>query len=108
MIENGTLYYKTVTGGGIDPETGDPIPATSTWSSAVPCYIKPNSTGRLMRYEGGQYVSAAYEVHIEKDPTLDLRLIKIIDAAGALIGEFQIVPQNIQHLEYVERIKIVI
>lgn len=109
MRTNGVLKYKTTTGGGIDPVTGNPIASESVWSDPVPCMIIPNSKGFIQKYDGGAYIPADYEIHLE--PFMDYlntSIICITDDRGRDLGEHNVLQQNIQYLDIVQRIKILI
>ena len=105
MVTNGTLQYKTTTGGGIDGN-GDPIPVTETWSDPIDCLIHPNASGRLMKYQDGLFVLASYSINIELS-SFDSTTIRFTDNQGALV-EFQVVPQNVYKYTMFERIKITV
>jgi hypothetical protein len=109
MRENGALTYKTTTGGGIDPVTGDPIASTSVWSDPVPCMIIPNSKGFIQKYDGGAYIPADYEIHIEPfTDYLNTSTVRITDDRGRDLGEHSVVAENIRYMDIVQRIKILI
>lgn len=106
MVTNGTLQYKVITGGGIS-ENGDPIPANESWSAPVDCLIHQSTSGRLMKYQDGQYVTALYSINVELD-SFDYSAIKVVNNQGVLIGEFQVIPQNIYKYSFLNRIKITV
>lgn len=106
MVTNGTLQYKITTGGGIDGN-GDPIPVNESWSEPIDCLIHQSTSGRLMKYQDGQYVAASYSINLELD-SFDSSAIKVVNNQGILIGEFQVLPQNIYKYSFVNRIKITV
>lgn len=106
MINNGTLRYKTTTGGGLDGN-GDPIPVLGNWSDPIDCLIHQNTNGKLMKYQDGQYVAASYSINVELD-SFDSTAIKVINNQGVYLGEFQVIPQNIYKYSFVNRIKITV
>lgn len=106
MRTNGTLQYKTTAGGGIT-EGGDPIPVIEGWSDPIDCLLFPNSSGRLMKYQDGEFVSASYEINLEL-VDFNHTTIRIFDNGGYLQGEYQVVPQNIYRYSMTSRIKITV
>lgn len=102
MRTNGTIQYKVKTGGGLDG-AGDPIPVAESWSDPIRCLIIPGQ-GQIRKYEDGQMTAASYEIHIELQPFnhTGIRLTQ----NGNDLGEFQVIPQNIQRMEVSGRVKI--
>jgi len=107
MMTNGTLQYMTREGGGIDPETGDPIPVTTTWSGPLDCLITPDANGFLKKYLDGEQVSASYTVLLELQD-FEHVTIRLTDNRGEQLGEYQVLPPNIRNLESVGRVKITV
>lgn len=107
MMTNGTLQYKTIQGGGINPETGDPIPVLTVWSEPLDCLIIPDQSGFLKKYQDGQQVSASYTVLLELQDFEHVN-IRLKDNRGKPIGEFQVLPPNIRNMEAVGRLKITV
>ena len=99
---NGTLQYKTVTGGGLD-ENGDPIPVNATWSEIIECFIGPNINKR--KYKDRTFSMPTYEILIDMQP-FDSAMIKLTTKRGKEMGEFQV--QAIQFLDVVKRVKITV
>jgi len=102
MITNGTLSYKTVTGGGID-ENGDPIPVTGTWSDPIECFIGPNINKR--KYKDRTFSMPTFEILIEMR-AFDADIIRMTTERGKDMGEFQV--QAIQFLNIANRVKITV
>ena len=105
MITNGTLQYKTTTGGGIS-EAGDTIPVIEEWSEPIDCLLFPNSSGKLLKYQDGEFVAASYSIHLELDD-FEYTSIRITDNRGFCFGEFQVLRQNIYHYTLVNRVKLI-
>ena len=106
MVINGTFQYKTTSGGGIDGN-GDPIQSVDSWSEPIDCLINPNSTGKLMKYKDGEYVAASYSINIEIE-NIECSAIRLTNNRGLLLGEFQVLPQNIYKYSFVNRLKITV
>lgn len=107
MRTNGTLQYKVITGGGIN-SNGDNTPATATWSEPIDCLIIPNSGGRIQKYQDGNMVDAAYQVHLEHPREFNYSTIRITTDRAEDLGEFQVLKPNIQHLDVAGRINIIV
>lgn len=107
MMTNGTLQYKSREGGGIDPDTGDPVPVTIQWSEPIDCLITPDDNGFLKKYQDGQQVSASYTVLLELQDFEHVN-IRLTDNRGKQLGEYQVLPPNIRNLEAVGRVKITV
>ena len=107
MMTNGTIQFKTREGGGIDPDSGDPIQVTNTWSNALDCLITPDANGFLKKYQDGEQVSASYTVLIELQDFEHVN-IRLTDNRGENLGEYQVLPPNIRNLESVGRVKITV
>ena len=61
-MTNGTLQYKSKTGGGTDPTTGDPIAVTGAWSDCIDCFIQTNHHNTKGKYIDGKFEIADYTV----------------------------------------------
>lgn len=106
MIKNGTMTYSSPsTGGGID-ENGDAIPVTEGLEVSVPCLINPNTKGNLQKFEGGNFITASYEVLLEEE--VSPAQIKLTDNRNVVLGSFSVLPQNIRFLKLVNRTKILV
>jgi len=103
-MENGTLQYKIITGGGLDA-SGDPIQVTEDWSEPIDCWIKTNLHNQKGKYEDGKFTMAKYEVLIELQP-FEADRIKLITDKNKDLGEFQI--QDCQFLDIAGRVKIMV
>jgi hypothetical protein len=105
MVTNGTLEEKVITGGGVDPTTGDPIAVTSSYSTAVPCYIKVNKRNNMGVNTGGSFTLAQYEILIPSQ-IFTTKTIRLKDARSTVLGEFEV--QSIEFLDKVQRVKITV
>jgi len=104
-MTNGTLQYKSKTGGGTDPTTGDPIAVTGAWSDCIDCFIQTNHHNTKGKYIDGKFEIADYTVLIETQP-FDADRVLLITDKGKTLGEFQV--QNVEFLDAVGRVKITI
>lgn len=106
LIQNGTIEFKTKTGGGINPETGYPVkPVNVSWSEPIPCQYSANKYNNLGRYNGEHFIVAQYVVLIEEQP-FAAEQIRLKDLAGKVIGEFSVI--QIEPLEAVCELRILI
>ena len=106
IIENGTIEVKNKTGGGgIDPETGFPVKAQSSWGNPIPCQFIPNRSNRLGIVSGEHFSIAHYTVLIE-ERNFNAEQIRLKDRSGKILGEFSIM--QVEPLEAVCEIKLMI
>lgn len=71
MRVNGTLSYLIEQTASFD-EDGVPIPAASTWSPPIECWIQTNTHNERGTYQDGKFTQASYLVLIERQH-LDVR-----------------------------------
>ena len=90
LFSNGTVQFKQKSGGGIDPETGYPVSATSTWSESVPCSWKTVSLNLLATANNEHYKDARYTLFIEGN-SLPSEQLKLTDNDGNTLGEFSVI-----------------
>lgn len=102
---NGTISAKIKTGGGTDPVTGNPIPATFYWDVPVDCKYKANLLNNRGRSVNGTFQQASYEI-TTTDMTFQATIVKLFDNAGNMVCEKEVMSQEV--LDYVKRVKIVI
>lgn len=105
IIENGTIEPKVINAGGIDPETGYPAKASTSWGEPVPCQYIPNSVNNLGRVNGEHFTTARYTVLIEEQP-FEAGIVRLNDREGKVIGEFPVI--SAEPLEAVCEIRILI
>jgi hypothetical protein len=106
IIANGTIELKRKTAGGIDPETGYPVKASSvTWGDPIPCQYTANKYDNLGRVNGEHFKVAEYSVLIEEQP-LDTEQLRLKDRDGNVVGEFSII--QVEPLEAVCETKILV
>lgn len=89
LFTNGTVQFKQKTGGGIEPATGYPISASSTWSEAVPCCWNVISLNLLAKANNEHYKDAQYTLFIEGN-SLPSEQLKLTDNNGNVLGEFSV------------------
>ncbi len=91
FMPNGTLEVIAKTQGGLDPETGYPVPASVAYGDPIPCQIVPVRRDNLARDSHGEhYVNASYKVYIAQRPFPDER-IRLKGRDGGVIGEFSVI-----------------
>lgn len=105
IIQNGTIEEKLKTGGGIDPETGYPIPTKVSWGNPIPCQFIPNNVNKRGMVRGEHYTIASYQVLIEEQPC-HFEQLRLRDMSGAELGEFSVI--SVRQLEAVCEVEILI
>lgn len=92
IIENGTIEVKSKSAGGIDPETGFPIPSDRvTWGEPIPCQWLANKYSNLGKSEGGNFTVAHYSILIESEQPFTSEQIRLRDNYGNVLGEFSVI-----------------
>ena len=113
IIPNGYIEAKSkeLQLGGIDPETGYPLPASSvSWGEKTPCQVTLGSTSDLQAItkQGTQYNAGAYQILIEEG-TFHFegeQLRVTAEAWGLKEREFAI--KSVTPLHAVRQIKIIV
>lgn len=105
IIQNGTIEVQASTGGGLDPTTGYPTPATITWGDPIPCQYIPSKYDSLARTNGEAVTQRGYTILIEP-MTFTASRIRLKDIDGTTIGEFSII--SIETLYAVGETKILV
>ena len=105
IIQNGNIEVKKKAGGGINPETGYPIPATESWEPKIPCQYRANTHDNKGRSNGEAFTIAAYEVLIE-GAGFDAERVRLSNLTGRTLGEFSIM--SAEPLEAVQMTKILL
>ena len=91
FVPNGTLEVITKTGGGIDAETGYPVPASVSYGDPIACQIVPVKRDNLARDSHGEaYTGESYKVYIVQRPFPDER-VRLKGRDGGVIGEFSVI-----------------
>ena len=90
IIQNGNIEVKKKAGGGIDPETGYPIPATESWEPKIPCQYRANTYSNKGRSNGEAFTIATYEVLIDGTIIEQARIL-LTDIDNRVIGEFTVI-----------------
>lgn len=88
------LSVKTVVGGGYDPDTGMPVPATSVWSDPVPCRFQTEGRDNLKTFPDGTYKIYPYVVYLDNHENVDYegKTVRLYDQSGNL--EFEGIVQK--------------
>lgn len=102
---DGMIQAKITTGGGLNPETGEPTPVSFSWDTPVPARYKANMLSNRGRYDGGTFKMSSYEI---TTPDMDFRasIIRLFDSRNNMVCEKEVM--SLEVLEYVHRVKIVV
>lgn len=104
LIQNGTIEFKTMTSGGIDPETGYPVkPSSVSWSEPVPCQFRAKTFNQLWIVNGEHRTLASYEILIDEQP-VPSEQVRLKELSGKQVGTFSII--QVEPLEAVCEIRI--
>lgn len=106
IIENGYMQVVEQSGGGM--QNGRPIPVVETLQSAIPCNIKTIKHDRKGVTVDSVYTQSSYEVLVDIANIHHFTADKIAltDNRQMAIGVYKV--QDVQHLDYVEAIKIIV
>lgn len=92
IIENGTIEVKTKSAGGIDTDTGFPIPSNNiAWGEPIPCQWQANKYNNLGKSEAGNFTIAHYSILIEFEHGFSAEQIRLKDNYGNVLGEFSVI-----------------
>lgn len=105
IIANGTIQAKIKTGGGIDDDTGYPIPAEVSWGDPIPCQFRANTYSNRGKANGEAFTIASYEILIDEQP-YDAEMLVLQDESGKSLGEFSVI--DIKPLAAVCQVKILV
>ena len=103
FITNGSVSYKFKTGGGLDPVTGFPVPATSTWGEDIPCRWTTVSLNLLARDIEEHYIEAKYAIYVA-GKRLPSEQLKLGDNDGNVLGEFSVISYEYMELNGMTKI----
>lgn len=108
IIQNGTIETKSSVGGGIDPETGYPLPPGSeAWGNPIPCQFSADTYDRQAVSNGERYTEERYTILIEEQADrMHIERIRLKDLFGDVVGEFSV--RQVEPLEGVCEVKIVV
>ncbi len=108
IIPNGVIQPKYKTGGGLDPNTGFPIPSIETWGEPIKCQFVQNFKRHNFHYSNGEvYEVYKYLILVEEyDWKWDSEQIKLTTKFGRVVGEFQII--KTEHLKAVGQVAMTI
>lgn len=109
MVDNGYIQVITETAATFD-QYGNPVAATKTPSSMVPCNVR-RVKHQYIQYPDGELKLASYSIIIDmfklKNITyLDKKEVWVFDNNQTLLGKYQI--QNLETLTISRQIKIVV
>lgn len=111
MRVNGYINYQIETGGGNDPETGFPIPVTTSWSDNIDCLFTVNMRADKGTYIDGKFTIASYVIDIEMQDLPEFDTIRLTDSRGNVLGTGDVDERKfssivIEYLDVAERIRI--
>jgi hypothetical protein len=104
VIENGALQIVGKTSGG-GMAGGKPVPVQTALGDPIPCNIKTNTNDKKGFYIDGEFTRASFEVLIDEQP-FDAERLVLTNNRGVKLGEFRV--QDIQHLDFVNTVKITV
>lgn len=106
IIENGILQIVTKAGGGM--EHGIPVSVDETLGEPIPCNIKTLQDNKRGKIIDNVFTQASYEVLIDTYdcPNFTSETVILTDNRGTVKGKFQV--QDVQHLDYVQAVKITV
>lgn len=102
---NGTIQAKIKTGGGVNPQNGEPVSVEWAWGNPVDCKYKAIELSNKGRYEGGTFKQASYEI---TTPDMDFQatFIKLFDSRNNLVCDKEVI--SLEVLEFVQRVKLLV
>ena len=93
IIQNGYIEFITVTGGGLDPVTGHPIPVSGKeYGELIPCQFVPARANLLAKSKGEPVTDFSWTIYIEslwRD--IATERIRLKDMMGNIVGEYSII-----------------
>lgn len=106
IIENGTLQIVKKAGGGM--AHGKPVPVVETVGDPIACNIKTLHDNKRGKIIDNVFTQASFEVLIAPldCPHFTDETVILTDNRGTKIGKFQV--QDVQHLDYVEAVKVTV
>lgn len=104
IIQNGTIAFKTKSGGGLDPVTGFPIAPVVTFGEPIPCQYRATAYNNLAKANGEHVTATQYEILIEQQD-VPSEQIKLTDFYGKEM-EYSIIRTEL--LEAVGQIRIIV
>lgn len=105
IIPNGTIEFKTKTGGGFNQATGQPIAPSVSWGNPVECQYLINSHDNLGRVDGEHFTRAQYSILIEQQ-SVSSEQLRLKNRRGRVLGEFSII--SVDELDAVCQTKILV
>jgi len=101
----GTISTRVTTGGGLDPNSGEPTPVTFGWASEIECLFAPAQNSSQGRYTDGTFKQASYTITTEKMDFV-AKLLRLTNSRGDVVCENEII--SVEVLEDIQRVKIII
>ena len=104
LFTNGHIELGKTSGGGINPESGYPVPVMEEWGCRIPCQFRaPGMNLKAMSADGSAYTDVSYEILVEWQEITSERL-RLYSMDGKLLGEFQMI--RVMPLREVSKVKI--
>lgn len=91
IIKNGTIEVITNSGGGIDADTGLNTKPSSAYGTPIDCQFQANKFSFKGKSNGSDFTIAKYEILIDECDAFNAEKLRINNAEGTAIGEFQII-----------------
>lgn len=95
IIQNGYIESVTPVGGGLDPETGHPVPSSKEYGVLIPCQFYASRMNLQAKSNGEAVTTASWVILIESLWDFrDVRTVRIQDMDGRIIGEFPVISKE--------------
>ena len=105
IIPNGTIEPKQKSGGGIDLETGHPLPVSVGWGDPIDCQYSFSKYDWQAQLRGEPSTQRSYSILIEQQ-CFTAEQIRLRDRDGNTVGEFPI--RSIEPLDAVCQLRIIV
>lgn len=107
IIQNGYIESVTLSEGGLDPQSGHPVPAEKEYGELIPCQFYASRLNMQAKSNGEAVTAATWTILVESIWDFrDVRTVRLQDMAGRMIGEFPVV--SIEPLDAVGQIRITV
>lgn len=92
IIQNGTIEFVTLSGGGLDSTTGHPLATTKEYGCEIPCQYVPASQSLRQRENGEAVTRLSWVIFIESNwQCIATERIRLKGRCGRTIGEYSII-----------------
>lgn len=92
IIQNGFIEFISVSGGGLDPVTGHPAKAETTYGEKIPCQYVNGSQNLQGKNNGEPVIQQTWTIYIESFcHCIPSERLRLTDLCGNLVGEYSII-----------------